>query len=175
MLVVDDVPDNRELLRRCFEKRGYEVVEAESGTDALALIDGQRFDIVMLDIMMPGQSGIDTLKFIRQKFSPGKLPVIMVTSRGEIADVVEALEFGANDYLTKPVELTVAYARVTSQLERKRAQDAHERSVAKLASTVRQLECEILELRRADARLLHLARDRDACASPRKTAGVATP
>ena len=122
LLIVDDIPDNRVLLRRRFERRGFEVVEAESGLTALELIDKESFDLVLLDIMMPGIDGIETLKRIRQQRSASVLPVIMVTGKTASENMVEALQLGANDYVTKPVDFAVALARVEAQISRKRAE-----------------------------------------------------
>ena len=123
LLIVDDVRDNRVLLRRRFERRGFEVVEAESGLTALDLIDSKSFDLVLLDIMMPGIDGIETLKRIRKQKSASQLPVIMVTGKTATENMVEALQLGANDYVTKPVDFAVALARVEVQISRKRAED----------------------------------------------------
>jgi diguanylate cyclase (GGDEF)-like protein len=122
LLIVDDVSDNRTLLTRRFERRGFEVVEADSGFAAIELIDKELFDLVLLDVMMPGIDGIETLKRIRGRKSASALPVIMVTAKTGSNDIVEALELGANDYVTKPVDFAVAFARVNTQISRKRAE-----------------------------------------------------
>jgi diguanylate cyclase (GGDEF)-like protein len=123
LLIVDDVRDNRVLLRRRFERRGFEVAEAESGLAALELIDKESFDLVLLDIMMPGIDGIETLTRIREQKSASVLPVIMVTGKTASENMVEALQLGANDYVTKPVDFAVALARVEVQISRKRAEE----------------------------------------------------
>jgi diguanylate cyclase (GGDEF)-like protein len=123
LLIVDDVRDNRVLLRRRFERREFDVVEAESGLAALELIDKDSFDLVLLDIMMPGIDGIETLKRIRKQKSASLLPVIMVTGKTASDNMVEALQLGANDYVTKPVDFAVALARVEAQINRKRAEE----------------------------------------------------
>ena len=122
ILIVDDVADNRTVLARRFQRRGYEITEAEGGSRALQLIAEQTFDVVLLDVMMPDIQGIEVLKRIRQEHSPVSLPVIMVTAKSQSEDVVHALEFGANDYVTKPVDFAVALARVSAQVGRKRAE-----------------------------------------------------
>ena len=81
LLIVDDVSDNRTLLTRRFERRGFEVVEADSGFTAIELIDKEPFDLVLLDVMMPGIDGMETLKRIRSRKSASALPVIMVTAK----------------------------------------------------------------------------------------------
>ena len=122
LLIVDDISDNRTILTRRFQRRGFEVVEADSGYVAIELIGRESFDLVLLDVMMPGIDGIETLKRIRSQKSASALPVIMVTAKSESENVVDALELGANDYVTKPVDFAVAFARVNTQISRKRAE-----------------------------------------------------
>ncbi len=121
LLIVDDISDNRTILTRRFQRRGFDVVEAECGLTAIELIDKESFDLVLLDVMMPGMDGIETLKRIRSGNSASELPVIMVTAKSESTNIVDALELGANDYVTKPVDFAVALARVNTQISRKRA------------------------------------------------------
>ena len=106
LLVVDDQPDNRNVLNRFFTRRGFKIVEAADGAAALHLIAAQSFDAVLLDIVMPGMSGFEVLKAIRVNHSPSNLPVIMVTAKVDTEDVVEALQLGANDYITKPINFS---------------------------------------------------------------------
>jgi diguanylate cyclase (GGDEF)-like protein len=120
LLIVDDISDNRTILTRRFQRRGFEVVEADSGLAAIELISRESFDLVLLDVMMPGIDGIETLKRIRGQ--QAALPVIMVTAKSESSNIVDALELGANDYVTKPVDFAVALARVNTQISRKRAE-----------------------------------------------------
>ena len=121
LLIVDDISDNRAILTRRFQRRGFDVVEAECGLTAIELIDKESFDLVLLDVMMPGMDGIETLKRIRSQNSASVLPVIMVTAKSESGNIVDALELGASDYVTKPVDFAVALARVNTQISRKRA------------------------------------------------------
>jgi diguanylate cyclase (GGDEF)-like protein len=122
LLIVDDISDNRTVLKRRFERRGFDVTEAESGLIAIDLIERGPFDLVLLDVMMPGIDGMETLKRIRSRKSASALPVIMVTAKSESDNIVDALEQGANDYVTKPVDFAVALARVNTQLSRRRAE-----------------------------------------------------
>ncbi|MCX7899119.1 MAG: diguanylate cyclase, partial [Methylocystis sp.] len=121
LLIVDDLADNRAVLRRRLQRRGFEVVEADCGREALRLIGEQSFDVVLLDIMMPDLDGRDVLRLIRQDHSESLLPVIMVSAKSQSEDVIEALKIGANDYVTKPVDFAVALARINRQIERRRA------------------------------------------------------
>jgi diguanylate cyclase (GGDEF)-like protein len=156
LLVVDDHEDNRALLARRLTKRGFEVVEADCGAVALQLISEQDFDLVLLDIMMPGIDGIEVLRTIRLTRSPDHLPVLMVTAKAGITDIVEALELGANDYIVKPIEFSTAFARIRTQIARKQAQQAVEQSVQKLVKINQELEIQIAERNRSDAKSHYL-------------------
>src|SRR3954470_23653740 len=99
VLVVDDEEANRDLLSRRLERSGFHVECADSGRNALDLIEGANYDVVLLDSMMPEMSGIEVLKLLRAVHSPEQLPVIMVTAVTDSDRVAEALEMGANDYV----------------------------------------------------------------------------
>jgi diguanylate cyclase (GGDEF)-like protein len=121
LLLVDDDAMNRDALSRRLMRRGYTVLTAESGPDALAMVGAHRVDAVLLDVMMPGMSGIETLRRLRLSRSVSELPVIMVTAKDRSEDVVEALELGANDYVTKPIDFPIALARIRTQMTARRA------------------------------------------------------
>ncbi len=123
LLVVDDNALNRDILTRRLEQRGYVVTVAEEGQQALNIILQKKFDLVLLDIEMPGIDGIMVLSLLRKTYSMAELPVIMVTAKGESADVVRALESGANDYIMKPIDFSVAFARIRTQLSLKYSND----------------------------------------------------
>src|SRR2546423_10433015 len=116
LLIVDDEELNREGLGRRLQRDGYAVTAARSGREALELLGERRFDLVLLDIMMPGMNGLEVLRFLRRVDSLIDLPIIMVTAKGESEDMVEALELGANDYITKPLDFPVVLARIRTQL-----------------------------------------------------------
>lgn len=124
LLIVDDAPDNRALLTRCFERRGHRCVEAEDGSEALDLISRESFDLVLLDIVMPGQDGLQVLAGIRKLHTARDLPVIMVTSKCDTADKAVAMKFGASDYVTKPIDLVHLRARVQAEIAGRRAPPA---------------------------------------------------
>jgi class 3 adenylate cyclase len=123
LLVVDDNELNRDMLTRRLGSRGYSVTAANDGEEALRLLAGRAFDVVLLDVMMPGITGIEVLRRIRATASESDLPVIMVTARDATENVVEALEIGANDYVTKPLDFPVVLARLRTQLALKRQKD----------------------------------------------------
>jgi class 3 adenylate cyclase/CheY-like chemotaxis protein len=132
LLVVDDNSLNRDMLSRRLGSRGFRVEVAEDGHAALELVEKQEFDLVLLDVMMPGLSGIDVLKRVRERFSESDLPVVMATARDATEDVVEALHLGANDYVTKPLDFAVVLARVEAQLTLKRQKQEIKRLVENL-------------------------------------------
>ena len=121
LLIVDDNRMNREVLGRRLKCPEYQVIEARSGREAIEIIQKGSIDLVMLDSMMPEMSGLDVLKEIRAEHSIIDLPVIMVTAKEQTDDVVGALEAGANDYVTKPLNFPVVLARIHTQLAVKRA------------------------------------------------------
>jgi EAL domain-containing protein (putative c-di-GMP-specific phosphodiesterase class I)/DNA-binding NarL/FixJ family response regulator len=150
LLVVDDDDLNRDMLRRRLQRSGYQVEVAEDGRQALALLESGRFDLVLLDNMMPGMSGIEVLERLRQNLSASELPVIMVTAQCESDNVVRALQLGANDYITKPVDIAVAVARIETQLVQ-RSDFATQRTIDSLTSLPNRAWLEE-ELRRINAR-----------------------
>jgi diguanylate cyclase (GGDEF)-like protein len=121
LLLVDDDPMNRDALSRRLTRTGYTVLTAASGDQALEIIGSHQIDAVLLDVMMPGMSGIETLRSLRQSRSVSDLPVIMVTAKDSSEDMVEALDLGANDYVTKPIDYAVALARIRAQVTARRA------------------------------------------------------
>jgi diguanylate cyclase (GGDEF)-like protein len=121
LLVVDDNRDHRESLSNRLMGRGYAVEVAESGPEALEKINRAHYDLVLLDQMMPGMSGLDLLRLLRATHSQSELPVIMVTADVNSQSVVDALDHGANDHVSKPVDLPVVAARIRAQLDRSRA------------------------------------------------------
>ncbi len=123
ILIVDDNPYNLELLSRRLIRRGYRTTCVENGEQALAKIFEGGVDLVLLDIMMPGMNGMEVLAQARERHSKTALPIIMVTSKGESEDVVDALNHGANDYVVKPVDFPVALARIQTQLSQKQEFD----------------------------------------------------
>ncbi|HEY5564109.1 MAG TPA: response regulator, partial [Rhodothermia bacterium] len=117
VLVVDDEPVNLQVLANHLSFANYKVAQAMNGKEALDLIDsGEKFDIVLLDIMMPRMSGYEVCERIRQKYLPSELPVIMVTAKNQVSDLVQGLDSGANDYLAKPFSKDELLARLKTHL-----------------------------------------------------------
>lgn len=137
LLIVDDNELNRDMLARRLERKGYRVDAAASAKELMNRLKLEPMDLVLLDIEMPDVSGLDALQMIREQYSSIELPVIMVTARNQSEDVVKALELGANDYLTKPVDFAVALARIGTQLSHKRAQERLKESEERYALAAR--------------------------------------
>jgi len=123
VLVVDDDPTVREVVVSYLRADGYAVVEAADGETALAVVGGDRPDLVVLDVMLPGVDGLEVCRRIR---AGGDLPVIMLTALGEAMDRVAGLELGADDYLTKPFSPRELVLRVGSVLRRTGERDDHD-------------------------------------------------
>lgn len=123
ILVVDDNDANRELLCRRLRSRGYPVATASGGREALDYLLAHEAAMVLLDIEMPGLNGLDVLHSIRETWTAARLPVVIVTARTRSEDIVEALDLGADDYITKPIDFAVTLARIRTQLARKDAED----------------------------------------------------
>src|SRR5207249_6861784 len=137
LLIVDDNEMNRDMLARRLARKGYEIGLAENAQQLLKRVEQDGVDLVLLDIEMPEISGLDALKILREAYTPIELPVIMVTAKTQSDDIVAALELGANDYLTKPIDFPVAVARIGTQLSHKHAQEALKESEERYALAAR--------------------------------------
>ena len=137
LLIVDDNEMNRDMLARRLARKGYVIGLAESARDLLPRVKEEGIDLVLLDIEMPDVSGLDALQALREAYSPNELPIIMVTAKNQSDDIVKALEMGANDYLTKPIDFPVALARIGTQLSHKNAQEALRESEERYALAAR--------------------------------------
>jgi len=102
VLVVDDNPDSVAIMRGILEGRGYDVAAAHSGTEALQFLKKETVDLVLLDIMMPGMSGMEVLQRIKDEAATGRLPVILVTAKTQDEDLLSGYQYGADYYITKP-------------------------------------------------------------------------
>ncbi len=140
VLVVDDDANNRDLLSRRLRRSGYEAIPGLDGRHALALIEERSFDVVLLDVMMPGLDGFEVLELLRRDRPATDLPVIMATAKDNSEDVVRALGLGANDYVTKPIDYPVVVARIETQIALKRAVEQVRQLERRLAERNRELE-----------------------------------
>ena len=139
ILAVDDMPTNLEILRVRLEAQGYEVITAEDGEEALAKARELEPDLVLLDIMMPKLDGIAVLKQLKQDAMLRFVPIILVTAKSDVRDVVSGLDSGGDEYLTKPFEHAALTARVRSLLRVKELHDTVQHQAAKLKEQTEQL------------------------------------
>jgi len=125
ILVVDDEPVNIQVLLNLLSVQNYSVTKAYNGPEALDMFDkGEHFDLVLLDIMMPKMSGYDVCRLLRARYSLSDLPIIMLTAKNQIQDVVYGFQAGANDYIQKPFDKEELLARIKTLLELKDAMEA---------------------------------------------------
>lgn len=128
ILLVEDERDLMELLRYNLAREGYEVRTAGTGEDALQMIKDELPDLVLLDLMLPAMDGLEVCRTLRKREATANIPIIMLTAKGEEADVVTGLEMGADDYITKPFSPRVLLARISAVLRRKAVRGGGESS-----------------------------------------------
>ncbi|WP_367138119.1 response regulator [Saccharothrix sp. HUAS TT1] len=116
VLLVEDDEHIRQALGLALADEGFAVSDAVSGEEALDLLEGAAFDVVLLDLMLPGVDGLEVCRLLRSR---GDLPIIIVTARADAADVIAGLEAGADDYVTKPLVASVLAARIRALLRRR--------------------------------------------------------
>jgi diguanylate cyclase (GGDEF)-like protein/PAS domain S-box-containing protein len=121
------------MLARRLARKGYDVLVANGAQELVESVKQDGIDLVLLDIEMPEITGLDALRILRKVYSAAELPVIMVTAKNQSEDIITALDLGANDYLTKPIDFPVAVARISTQLAHKRAQEALKESEERYA------------------------------------------
>ena len=127
VLVVEDEPAQSEVLAYNLEAEGFAVTRAESGDEALLLIEEASPDVIVLDWMLPGVSGIEICRRLKSRAETRSVPVIMLSARSEEGDRVRGLETGADDYVTKPYSVAELLARIRGQLRRTRPASVGER------------------------------------------------
>jgi adenylate cyclase len=134
LLVVDDNKVNRLLLARNLELMGHRVVSADSGRSALSMLRSEPYDLVLLDIEMPGMNGFEVLEQIRGDLALRDVPVIVTSSLEGLENIVRCIELGAEDYLTKPVNPVLLKARIGASLEKKHLRDQQKEFVRRFAT-----------------------------------------
>jgi two-component system phosphate regulon response regulator PhoB len=127
VLIVEDEPAQREVLGYNFEAEGFEATVAGTGDEALLKVDEDRPDLIVLDWMLPGVSGIEVCRRLRMKTDTRGIPIIMLSARSEEVDRVRGLETGADDYVVKPYSVIELLARARAQLRRTRPATVGER------------------------------------------------
>lgn len=149
VLVVDDVPTNRSVLKSLLVKPDCVVFEAENGLRALDITENNDLDLVVLDIVMPEMNGIEVLTRIRKRFAATELPVLMLSVKDDIEDIVKALEIGANDYVTRPIDYAILVARINTLIRYKKNQDIIKASQSALESRIAERTSELKQANRA--------------------------
>ena len=155
ILVVEDNRTSRDMLCRRLERQGHRVAEAANGRVALEMVAQNRFDLILLDVMMPEIDGYHALRTLKSADSSRHIPVIMLSALGELASVVKCLEMGAEDYLSKPFNPVLLKARLDASLEKKRLRDQEVLNLKRIESMNAQLE------RRVEARVKELKQSND--------------
>jgi signal transduction histidine kinase len=140
LLVVDDDAINREVLSRRLKRQGYEVITAASGPEAMHLMEGHAFDLVLLDIMMPDMDGYEVLSRLKADERLQQIPVIMISALNEVQSVVRCIEAGADDFLSKPFDPTLLKARIGACLEKKSGRDRENVLFEQLQQNYRRLQ-----------------------------------
>jgi len=135
MLVVDDESLNREMLVRRLQREGCHPVGARSGPEALALLRHDKFDVILLDIQMPGMNGIEMLQVLKRDPQLRHLPVVMLSALTDVDRVARCIELGADDYLPKPINAVILRARLGACLEKKRFRDQEQVQAEELLRT----------------------------------------
>ncbi|WP_417913756.1 response regulator [Candidatus Electronema sp. JM] len=129
ILLVEDAEDILELVRYNLTKEGFQVRCAMSGEEALNAVRQTDFDLLLLDLMLPGLDGLGICRRLRRDAATAQLPIIMLTAKGEETDIVVGLELGADDYITKPFSPRVLTARIRAALRRRgQSSDAEEQA-----------------------------------------------
>ena len=136
ILMVDDDIFNLDLVSVMLIEEGYIVTTASDGIEALDQIDRHQFEVVLLDVNMPNMDGLQTLEAIRLKYPPTELPVIMQTANDKSDDITRALRLGANDYVTKPLDLQVLQARIDTQVQLNQSTMAMRKDYQRIKSDV---------------------------------------
>ncbi len=136
ILVVEDDVDIQQLVSYNLIKSGFNVSCADSGEEALEVLDREHFDLVFLDIMLPGKDGIEVCSIIREKAGHNDLAIIMMTAKSEENDIITGFACGADDYVTKPFSPKVLVARAQAMLRRKKARENLENRREKEAETI---------------------------------------
>jgi two-component system phosphate regulon response regulator PhoB len=132
ILVVDDEEDILELVRFNLSREGCQVFCASSGEEALRLVRSETPDLIVLDLMLPGIDGLEVTRRLKSDPNTKHIPIVMLTAKGEEADIVTGLELGADDYVTKPFSPRILVARVRAVLRRKVKEAPEETSVIRI-------------------------------------------
>ena len=124
ILVIEDEMDIRDMLLLRLKKEKFEVIEARDGISALKKAGEEQPDLILLDLMLPFTSGLDVLRKLRENRKTASIPIIIVSAKGEESDIIVGLELGADDYVTKPFNMSILLARINALLRRFQTSEA---------------------------------------------------
>ena len=153
VLVVDDAKETVQLLTHVLRKQGYEVLTAYSGSEALDIAAAERPDAILLDVMMPGMDGIEVCQRLKGDAHLGMIPVILATAKGLDEDIVQGLDAGADDYLTKPFNHRILVARLRAVIRVKQSRDSLSQANEALLVEIQERKQAEESLRRKDEEL----------------------
>ena len=136
LLVVEDEEDILELLTYNLSREGYKVIGVTDGLKGLQAADAKLPDLVLLDLMLPGMDGLDVCRQLKKNDKTARIPIVIVTAKGDESDVVAGLELGADDYVAKPFSIKVLLARVRAVLRRKKEPPAEKTAVIRIHDLV---------------------------------------
>ncbi len=140
ILIVDDVSINLQVLGNILKKSGYKISAALSGKQALTIIENTKPDLILLDIMMPEMDGFEVCKILKSKPETKDIPIIFLTAKTEKQDVIDGINLGAVDYVTKPFNSTELLARVNNHIELKLSKDELQRVNKELTTSLAQIK-----------------------------------
>lgn len=139
ILIVDDVPNNLKILSRMLEKEGYVVILASNGPDALDITKSVLPDLILLDIMMPEMDGFEVCTILKENSLTKEIPIVFLTVRDEVNDIIRGFQSGSVDYIKKPFNLLELIARINIQIELKKSRDANQKYIKQLQETNEEL------------------------------------
>jgi adenylate cyclase len=145
LLVIDDDPVVRSMLSRSLEEGGHQVATAKDGREGLDMARAEAFDVILLDVLMPGLDGYEVLEELRKDRTLRHIPVVMITALDDIESAVRCIELGADDYLPKPIDPVVLGARINAGLTKKRLHDLEMQHVEEVDRLNRRLEARVEE------------------------------
>jgi DNA-binding response OmpR family regulator len=134
-MVVDDDPDTVSILARHLQREGFDAIQAISGVECLRLVQAQRVDVILLDLMMPEMDGFQVCRMLKENPKTAEIPIIMITARDDLDARAEGMRLGVSDFLAKPVFRRQLANRIRAQLEAIAANRATEAALSNLEQT----------------------------------------
>jgi sigma-B regulation protein RsbU (phosphoserine phosphatase) len=136
ILIVDDIPQSIQVIAGILQNKGYQMAFAQDGKSALEKVRQVKFDLILLDVMMPGMDGFEVTRILKASPDTKEIPVIMLTAKNEVAEILEGFEAGAVDYVTKPFNAAELLERVRTHIELKKKSDAEKELISRLKAAL---------------------------------------